>query len=96
MKISLSLHYYLFVFTDSRFLFLPRQAHRKMGSSSPAKGAESQDKGPAIVAAITTVTSLSTLFVIARIYTKAKIVRQFHPDDYLIIFSVVSQPSSNI
>ncbi|KAI1840245.1 hypothetical protein JX265_013037 [Neoarthrinium moseri] len=57
-----------------------------MSSSDTA----SENKGPSIVAAVSTVTALSTVFVAARVYTKAFIVRQLHLDDYLIVLSVVA------
>ncbi|KAI1370405.1 hypothetical protein F4677DRAFT_465480 [Hypoxylon crocopeplum] len=47
------------------------------------------DKGPTIVAVNCTVTSLSTLFVVARIYVRIKIVKKFQLDDWLILVSLV-------
>ncbi|KAL1850973.1 hypothetical protein VTK73DRAFT_9567 [Phialemonium thermophilum] len=48
-----------------------------------------QDKGPAIIASICTVTVLETLFCLARLYTRGRILGKLHLDDYLIVLSVI-------
>ncbi len=48
-----------------------------------------QNKGPMTVVAICTITALVTLFVFARLYVRAKIMREVHYDDFLIAFSMV-------
>ncbi|KAK8038299.1 hypothetical protein PG994_015066 [Apiospora phragmitis] len=47
-----------------------------------------EDKGPTIIAATCAVMAVSTLFVVARIFFKAIMMRQMNLDDYLIIFSL--------
>lgn len=49
-----------------------------------------QNKGPAILATIYTVTVLSTIFTAARVFVRTKILGKLQLDDYLIILSVVS------
>jgi hypothetical protein len=49
-----------------------------------------QDRGPITVATMCAVTAVSTAFVVARIYVRARIMRKVYYDDYVIIFSVVS------
>jgi branched-subunit amino acid permease len=49
-----------------------------------------QNRGPTIVAAICAVTAISTVFAIARLYVRARVMKKVHYDDYLIVFSVVS------
>ncbi|KAK7954107.1 hypothetical protein PG996_014993 [Apiospora saccharicola] len=48
-----------------------------------------EDKGPIIIAATCAAMAVSTLFVGARIFVRAVMMRQMKLDDYLIIFSVV-------
>ena len=48
-----------------------------------------QDKGPAIVAACVTVIVLSTIFVAARLFVRARIIGQMFLDDYLMAVSMV-------
>ncbi|KAL8364897.1 hypothetical protein RB595_003943 [Gaeumannomyces hyphopodioides] len=47
-----------------------------------------QDKGPGIIVTILSLTSITTLFVIARLYTRARVLRAAHLDDWLIIVSM--------
>ena len=49
-----------------------------------------QDKGPAVVAVSCAMTSLSTLFVLARFYVRIKIAKIFQLDDCFILISIVS------
>ena len=48
-----------------------------------------QDKGPAVITAIATVTAISALFVGARIFVRTRLIRGLHLDDYLIVLSLV-------
>lgn len=48
-----------------------------------------QDKGPAIIATIVTVTVLSTVFAAARLYVRGGIMKKLQLDDYIIIVAVV-------
>ncbi|KEZ39112.1 hypothetical protein SAPIO_CDS10502 [Scedosporium apiospermum] len=54
---------------------------------SPEVAAE--DKGPAIIAVIVVVTILETLFTLARLYVRGRIMRHLQLDDYLIILAVI-------
>ncbi|KLU91676.1 hypothetical protein MAPG_10194 [Magnaporthiopsis poae ATCC 64411] len=47
-----------------------------------------QDKGPGIIVTILCLTSITTLFVIARLYTRARVLRAAHLDDWLILVSM--------
>lgn len=47
-----------------------------------------QDKGPGIIVTILCLTSITTLFVIARLYTRARVLRAAHLDDWLIVVSM--------
>lgn len=49
-----------------------------------------QNKGPGILAAIITVSIISTLFVVGRLFVRVKIIEKLYLDDYLIILSTVS------
>ena len=49
-----------------------------------------QDKGPMIIIGVCILVSIQTMFLAARICTKALIRGKLHLDDYLITFSVVS------
>lgn len=51
------------------------------------------DKGPAILATSVTVTALSTLFVGARLFTRAYIIKKLYLDDYFIFLSMVCAPA---
>lgn len=51
-----------------------------------------QDKGPAIVAAVISVSVISTLFMFARLFVRAAILKKMHLDDYLVVAAVVSLP----
>lgn len=53
-----------------------------------------QDKGPGIVAAIISVSIVSTLFVLGRLFVRIKIVQQLSLDDYFIMMSTVRVPLS--
>jgi hypothetical protein len=53
-----------------------------------------QDKGPGILAAIISVSILSTLFVAGRLFVRIKVVKKLQLDDYLIMPSTVSPSSS--
>ena len=46
-------------------------------------------RGPTILIAMWTTTSIATLFVIARLYTRIKILRSLGLDDYLMACSMV-------
>ena len=48
-----------------------------------------EDKGPAIIATIVTVTALETLFVAARLYVRGGIMKKLQLDDYIIILALV-------
>jgi hypothetical protein len=48
-----------------------------------------QSRGPTILIAMWTTTSIATFFVAARVYTRLKILRSFGLDDYLMVFSIV-------
>jgi len=52
-----------------------------------------QDKGPGILAAIITVSIISTLFVIGRLFVRIKIIEKLYLDDYFIMLSTVRAPS---
>lgn len=47
------------------------------------------DKGPKILAVLWTLTGLTTVMVIARVYIRLKLLRNFGMDDYLIVASMV-------
>ena len=47
------------------------------------------DKGPKILAVLWTLTGITTLMVIARIYIRLRVLRNFGMDDYLIVVSMV-------
>lgn len=47
------------------------------------------DKGPKILAVLWTLTGLTTIMVIARVYIRLKLLRNFGMDDYLIVVSMV-------
>lgn len=51
-----------------------------------------QDKGPGILAAIISVSIVSTLFVLARLFVRIKIIQKLSLDDYFIIVSTVRAP----
>lgn len=51
---------------------------------------KAQDKGPAILRVCWTFIAASTLFVIARVYVRTRILRMFHSDDYYVILGLVS------
>lgn len=48
-----------------------------------------QDKGPAILATCITVTVLSTVFVLGRLFVRAHIMRKMYLDDYFMIAALV-------
>ena len=48
------------------------------------------DKGPKILAVLWTLTGLTTVIVIARVYIRLKLLHNFGMDDYLIVASTVS------
>uniref|UniRef100_A0A093UM92 Rhodopsin domain-containing protein n=1 Tax=Talaromyces marneffei PM1 TaxID=1077442 RepID=A0A093UM92_TALMA len=48
-----------------------------------------QDRGPTILIAMWTTTSIATLFVAARLFTRIRILRNIGLDDYLIASSMV-------
>jgi hypothetical protein len=62
-----------------------------MSANSASKMAQdpTQDRGTAILVAMWTTTSIATIFVAARLYTRTKIVRSLGLDDYLISLSIV-------
>lgn len=47
------------------------------------------NKGPTIQATIIAVSVVTTLFTFARLWVRGQILRQFHVDDWLIVFSVL-------
>ena len=47
------------------------------------------DKGPKILAVLWTLTGLTTVIVIVRVYIRLKLLRNFGMDDYLIVISIV-------
>ncbi|KAF4760718.1 hypothetical protein HAV15_006113 [Penicillium sp. str.  len=47
------------------------------------------DKGPKILAVLWTLTGLTTVMVIARVYIRLKLLRNFGMDDYLIVASMI-------
>ncbi|KAH9908509.1 hypothetical protein F4778DRAFT_717446 [Xylariomycetidae sp. FL2044] len=47
------------------------------------------DKGPSIIAATTAVTSVATVFVIARLYVRGRLLSKLQVDDYLIVISII-------
>ncbi|CAG8898115.1 unnamed protein product [Penicillium egyptiacum] len=47
------------------------------------------DKGPKILAVLWTLTGLTTVMVIARVYIRIKLLRNFGMDDYLIVASII-------
>lgn len=48
-----------------------------------------EDKGPVTIATMCAVTAVCTVFVAARYYVRARIMRKVYYDDYLIHFSLV-------
>ena len=54
-----------------------------------------QNKGPGILVAIITVSIVSTLFVLGRLFVRVKIIEKLYLDDYFIIMSTVrfAQPA---
>lgn len=48
-----------------------------------------QDKGPKILAVLWTLTGLTTIMVVARIWIRIKILKNFGIDDYLIFIAMV-------
>lgn len=48
-----------------------------------------QDKGPAIIASISTVVSIATVFVACRLYVRAGIMKKLQLDDYILTFALV-------
>ncbi|KAB5522977.1 integral membrane protein [Coniochaeta sp. 2T2.1] len=49
----------------------------------------SQNKGPGILAAIITVSVVSTLFVLGRLFVRIKIIEKLYLDDYFIMLSTI-------
>lgn len=68
-----------------------RFLHSKLLMATPVVHS-TQNRGPTIVATICAVTAISTVFAIARLYVRARVMKKVHFDDYLILFSVVSLP----
>ena len=48
-----------------------------------------EDKGPKILSVLWTLTGFTTLMVVARIWIRARIVRNFGLDDYLTVIAMV-------
>lgn len=48
-----------------------------------------QNLGPGILAATVTVSIISTLFVLCRLFVRIKIIERLYLDDYFVIFSTV-------
>lgn len=61
-----------------------------VGDSSPPEWYLQQDKGPTIIATISTITALATVFVIFRIFVKGWMLMALTADDYIIVVSLVS------
>jgi hypothetical protein len=58
------------------------------GHFSPAAtipAASPEDRGPEVFGATTTILAVATVFVVARLFTRIKIVRHVTADDYLIL-----------
>jgi hypothetical protein len=51
-----------------------------------------QSRGPAILAIGWTFVAVSTLFVVARVYTRLRVTRNLGYDDGLVVIAVVSYP----
>lgn len=47
------------------------------------------DKGPKILAVLWTLTALTTMMVMARIFIRVRMLKNFGIDDYLIVISMV-------
>lgn len=54
------------------------------------------DKGPAILGAITTTTVLAIIFVVTRLYARIRVVRAVGPDDYFVVAALVKFSNSRI
>src|SRR5690606_13374608 len=72
-------------------LFLPRMANPPEGSPEWA----AQDKGPYTIAICWAVTAFSTLFVIARLYVRGKIMGKLQSDDWFTVAAQVSAPAQS-
>jgi hypothetical protein len=59
----------------------------------PARAGE--DKGPTIIAADSAIVAISTLFIIARLWVRVKVMRKFELDDLLVVISDVSGNLTN-
>ncbi|EAW11090.1 uncharacterized protein ACLA_067270 [Aspergillus clavatus NRRL 1] len=55
---------------------------------APRNGSPSDDKGPRILAVLWSLTALTTIIVVARMYIRARIIRDIGADDYLIAVSL--------
>lgn len=53
-----------------------------------------EHKGHTVTASISVVAALSTIFAAARVYVRVRMMRKFEFDDYMIVFSVVSENNS--
>ncbi|ORY63854.1 uncharacterized protein BCR38DRAFT_514449 [Pseudomassariella vexata] len=60
-----------------------------MDANSLPPGVAEQNQGPAVIASISSILFVATLFVIARLYSKTRIQKQLHLEDYLIVLSLL-------
>jgi hypothetical protein len=56
----------------------------------PYPGWAHENTGAKLLGAISTITGVAFLFVVARIYSRMISIRRLSIDDYLVIFSIVS------
>ncbi|WYZ35502.1 hypothetical protein EsH8_X_000149 [Colletotrichum jinshuiense] len=65
------------------------QAQPAAMSTPVSPGRAAENKGPAAIGIVISVSVLSTLFAAARLFVRGKILRKVHLDDYLIVASVI-------
>lgn len=73
----------------ARSLALSRFSRIKLNIMAVTAENLHDDKGPKILAVLWTLTGLTTVIVIARVYIRLKLLRNFGVDDYLIVASIV-------
>ena len=61
------------------------------GSAAHSKAYLDANRGPVVIGIVITVTSMSTLTVIARLFTRQKISKTFHLDDLFTVVACVSR-----
>lgn len=54
---------------------------------------EDENRGPKILGVLWALTSLTTLVVLARMYIRIKLLKNFGSDDWLIVLSMVREPT---